>query len=145
MNAPWQTRDFRVTLLAMNDKTRLVEVEFPAYAVAVATIAFTLMVGTAIWKSLAGRYPWQTGSGMCPMRRSCSFQNKKARTIFSFRLSSSNVNAQFSTGYFAIMGNRACSDCAKPGASAWFAGRMNFVRPVPDASLTFRASRSKRA
>jgi hypothetical protein len=57
VNAPWQTRDIRVIFLAMNDKTRLVEVEFPAYAVVVVTIAFTLMVGTAIWKSLAGRSP----------------------------------------------------------------------------------------
>jgi uncharacterized membrane protein len=43
-----------VILLAMNNKTWLMEVEFLAYAVAVATIALTLMVGNAIWKRMAG-------------------------------------------------------------------------------------------
>ncbi len=38
----------------MNNKTWLVEVEFLACVVAVATIAFTSMVGNAIWKRMAG-------------------------------------------------------------------------------------------
>jgi hypothetical protein len=41
----------------MSNKTWLVEVEFPAYAVAVATIALTLTVGNAIWKRMAGGTP----------------------------------------------------------------------------------------
>jgi hypothetical protein len=41
----------------MNNKTWLVEVEFLACVVAVATIAFTLMVGNAIWKRMAGKSP----------------------------------------------------------------------------------------
>jgi hypothetical protein len=43
--------------MAMNNKTWLVEVEFLACVVAVATIAFTLMVGNAIWKRMAGESP----------------------------------------------------------------------------------------
>jgi Flp pilus assembly pilin Flp len=38
----------------MNNKPSLVEVGFLACVVAVATIAFTLMVGNAIWKRMAG-------------------------------------------------------------------------------------------
>ena len=38
----------------MNNQTWLVEVAFLACVVAVATIAFTLMVGNAIWKRMAG-------------------------------------------------------------------------------------------
>ncbi|MGD0351550.1 MAG: hypothetical protein ABSB84_14740 [Verrucomicrobiota bacterium] len=41
----------------MNNKTWLVEVEFLACVVAVATIAFTLMVGNALWKRMAGKSP----------------------------------------------------------------------------------------
>jgi hypothetical protein len=54
VNAPWPTQDFQVILPAMNNKTWLVEVEFLACVVAVVTIAFTLMVGNAIWKRMAG-------------------------------------------------------------------------------------------
>lgn len=41
-------------LTAMDSKTWLVGVAFPACAVAMATIAFTLMVGNALWKRMAG-------------------------------------------------------------------------------------------
>jgi uncharacterized membrane protein len=41
----------------MNNKTWLVEMEFLACVVAVATIALTLMVGNAVWKCLAGKSP----------------------------------------------------------------------------------------
>lgn len=41
----------------MNNKTSLVEVGFLACVAAVATIAFTLMVGNAMWKRMAGRFP----------------------------------------------------------------------------------------
>jgi len=37
----------------MNNKTSLIEAGFLACVVAVATIAFTLMVGNAFWKSMA--------------------------------------------------------------------------------------------
>jgi hypothetical protein len=37
----------------MNNKTWLYEVEFMAYALAAATIAFTLMVGNALWNRMA--------------------------------------------------------------------------------------------
>ena len=43
-----------VIRLAMNNKTSLIEVGFLACVVAAATIAFTLMVGNAIWKRMAG-------------------------------------------------------------------------------------------
>jgi hypothetical protein len=38
----------------MNNKTWLMEMEFLACAAVIATIALTLMVGNAIWKSMAG-------------------------------------------------------------------------------------------
>ena len=38
----------------MNNKTWPVEVEFLVCIVAVVTIAFTLMIGNAIWKRMAG-------------------------------------------------------------------------------------------
>ena len=38
----------------MDNKTWLVEVEILACVVALATLAFTLMVGNAIWKRMAG-------------------------------------------------------------------------------------------
>jgi hypothetical protein len=41
----------------MNNRTWLVEVEFLARVVAVATIAFSLMVGNAVWKRMAGKSP----------------------------------------------------------------------------------------
>jgi hypothetical protein len=44
-------------LEAMNNKAWLVEVEFMACLVVVATIAFTLMVGNAVWKRMAGESP----------------------------------------------------------------------------------------
>ena len=53
VNTPWRTHDCRVILTAMNNKTWLMDVEFMAYAVAAATIAFTLMVGNALWKRMA--------------------------------------------------------------------------------------------
>jgi len=40
--------------MAMDYKTRFLEVEFMACAAAAATIAFTLMVGNALWKRMAG-------------------------------------------------------------------------------------------
>jgi hypothetical protein len=43
--------------LGMNNQTWLVEVAFLACVAAVATIAFTLMVGNAIWKRMAGESP----------------------------------------------------------------------------------------
>jgi hypothetical protein len=38
----------------MDNKKWLFEVEFLACAVAMATVAFTLMVGNALWKRMAG-------------------------------------------------------------------------------------------
>jgi hypothetical protein len=38
----------------MSNKTWLVEMEFLACVVAMVTVAFTLMVGNAIWKRMAG-------------------------------------------------------------------------------------------
>jgi hypothetical protein len=46
-----------VILLAVNNKTWLVEMEFAACVLVVATIAFTLMVGNAIWTRMAGESP----------------------------------------------------------------------------------------
>lgn len=42
---------------AMNNKSPLVEVQFLAYAVVMATAAFTLMIGSAIWQRIAGKPP----------------------------------------------------------------------------------------
>jgi hypothetical protein len=54
VNAPWRTQNFQAILPAMDNKTWLVEVEILACVVALATLAFTLMVGNAIWKRMAG-------------------------------------------------------------------------------------------
>lgn len=40
-------------LLDMDHKSWLIEAEFAAYLVAVAIVAFTLMVGHTMWKSMA--------------------------------------------------------------------------------------------
>jgi hypothetical protein len=55
VNAPYRTQDFQVILLAVNNKTSLGEVGFRACVVVMATIAFSLMVGNAIWKSMTGK------------------------------------------------------------------------------------------
>ena len=54
VNTPWRMRDCRVILAAMNNKARLIEVRFLAGAVAMATVAFTIMVGNALWMRVAG-------------------------------------------------------------------------------------------
>ncbi len=51
---PMADARFSGDTLGMNNKTWLVEAEFLVCVVAVATIAFTLMVGNAIWKRMAG-------------------------------------------------------------------------------------------
>lgn len=48
---------FSVILPAMNNNTWLVEMEFLVCAVAMATIALTLMAGNALWKRMAGESP----------------------------------------------------------------------------------------
>jgi len=40
-------------LLDMDNKTWLIEAEFAAYLVAAAIVAFTLMVGSTVWKNMA--------------------------------------------------------------------------------------------
>jgi len=141
-----------VILLAMNNKTWLMEMEFLACAAVIATIALTLMVGNAIWKSMAGESAQQImwhrvspleGMGLPKTKRPERFSHSDflPSTIHSRR----STRNQPSTGRAVIIGNSSCTDCAKAGASGTFAGRMNFVRPVPDASFTFKASRSKRA
>ena len=42
-------------LLAMDNKTWLVEMEVAVCFVAVAIVAFTLMLGNTLWKSVAGK------------------------------------------------------------------------------------------
>jgi hypothetical protein len=54
VNAPWRTQDIQAILPAMDNKTRLVEVEILACVVVLATLAFTLMVGHALWKRMVG-------------------------------------------------------------------------------------------
>jgi hypothetical protein len=44
-------------LLTMKNKTLLVEVEVMAFFVSVAIAAFVLMVGNAMWKSMARESP----------------------------------------------------------------------------------------
>jgi hypothetical protein len=44
-------------LLAVENKAWLIEAEVAACLMAVAIVAFTLMVGHALWKSLAGEQP----------------------------------------------------------------------------------------
>jgi uncharacterized membrane protein len=41
--------------MAMNNKTWLIEVEVAACTMAGAIVAFTLMLGHTLWKSLAGK------------------------------------------------------------------------------------------
>jgi hypothetical protein len=41
--------------MAMNNKTWLIEVEVAACIMAGAIVAFTLMLGHTLWKSLAGK------------------------------------------------------------------------------------------
>jgi hypothetical protein len=43
--------------MTMNNRIWLVEVEFLACAVAMASIAFTLMVGNALWNRMTGEFP----------------------------------------------------------------------------------------
>ena len=42
-------------LLAMDNKTWFVEMEVAACLVAIAFLAFTLMLGNILWKSVAGK------------------------------------------------------------------------------------------
>jgi hypothetical protein len=46
-------------LLAMDNKTSLIEMELAACFVAFAIVAFTLMLGNTLWKSVAGKSPFK--------------------------------------------------------------------------------------
>jgi hypothetical protein len=50
---PWRPQDFQVMLLHMDNKKWLIEAEFAACLVAAAIVAFTLMVGHTMWRSMA--------------------------------------------------------------------------------------------
>ena len=49
---PWPPQGFQAMLGCMDNKTWLIEAEFAAYLVAAAIVAFTLMVGHTLWRSL---------------------------------------------------------------------------------------------
>jgi len=52
---PWRPPVYHVMMWAMDNRTWLVEAEVAACVLAGAIIAFTLMVGHTLWKTMAGK------------------------------------------------------------------------------------------